>query len=507
MRRVSKVTQVKVNISNAVITIGGKNSTVVIGEGTLTINITSNNSIHGQGNALIDLVPSVTAIETVDKTIYILTPSVRAVIAPADVFAGQSSNVSSGPPPRVGSKVRFASNVNISHIFRSVTPTLSITAASIAVNGNNTDLSITIENTGNSSVELNGLMINGSKKVYFPQPPVSLLFHLPAMVMNLPILPPPGFPLPPGAMPPPRFVVTFPNGTVFNTTSVFSFTPPQNSTIPPLRNQTPSGNMSGNIPPPNGTVSQVQGGATTGKFYLLDLMTQANAISVNSTGVLVNVGGDAVIETSTLPMPPLQNQTPQQGGTNGQPPMPQNATIPAGSVTITLPTGTTLYIQFPQGVEPPSQPSTPPPSQIQNIIMARMILSNGTLGFPPMSLSRETQAQPGAVAVGSQGGSNVGAANNQASNIVANGAANLTVQIPSGVEIPKGYILAAGGTVTLSLNGEFTLGPAPQVEAGVESSNQPVIQPPFAQFISGAEYTISIFGASGAHTTTEVTAT
>ena len=473
----SKVAQIKVNISNAIITINGVNSSVLIGEETLTVNITHNNSVSGQQNGLMDLVPSVTAIETVDKTVYVLTASVRAIITPANVFAGQSTIVQSKgvrQPPNVGAKMNFSANVNLTSLFSSVTPTIRITSTSIVVNGNNTDFSMTVQNTGNTSVELNGIMINGSKKVYFPVPPVSLIFQMPPMIFMMPIMSPPGMPLPTGVTPPPKMVITFPNGTILNTTSFFTAAQPINSTFPL----------------PNMTLS--------GKFYMLDIEHTAYAVSLNSSGALLNVSGDKVAETTSPPsMPSQSNST----GGNGQPGA-VNMTIPAGATIILLPLGTTLYIQFPPGMRAPPIPHSPSPAQTQNMIISRMILPNGSLGFPPMSLN-VSKGLAGNMQSPSQGTS-TGQANSVATNAIAGGASNLSVNIPVSA-IPQGYVLAAGGTVTLTLSGLLTLGPAPQLPPNVAATAQ-MIQPPFAALVSGAVYTVNLFGKMGAHAETQVTA-
>lgn len=475
----SKVTQIKVNISGAVITIGGQNSSVVIGESTITVNLTNNNTISGQKSAIIDLVPSVTAIETVDKTIYVLTPSVRAVMTPENVFAGRSINVSNGgqlPPPQVGEKQNFVPASNLTNIFRTVTPTIKITAASIAVSGNTTSISLTVKNTGNTSVELNGVLLNGSKKVYFPAPPANLLFRMPAMVFPMPIIPPSSAPLPSNYIPPPKFVITLPNGTVMNTTATFNLSRPSFN-----------GSLNGSTQPPQ----------ITGKFYLLDLVHPAEALLVNSTGALVNISGDRVIVTTTIQSPPQPNQSssnPQQG--------PMNVTIPPGSVIINLPISTTLYIQFPQGMKVPS-PTLPANVTLmaQNMPIGRMIFSNGSLGFPPLSLTR----QSGQISSAQGSGSGVigSSANQGASSVISEGVSNISVQLPPGVQIPKGYDLGAGDSVTLTLSGLLTLGPAPQTSSG----QQPVdIQPPFAVLIADDLYNIGVFGEGGSHAITQVTA-
>ena len=523
----SKVTQIKINISNAIITIGGENYTVVIGERTLTINVTSNNSISGQKNALVDLIPSVTAIETVDKTVYVLTANVRAVITPPNIFLSRSSSVQHGiiqSLPPVGSKVNFSSNVSLGKLFNNVTPTINVTSASISIDGNYTNLSVTVKNTGNDSVQLNGIMINGLKKVYFPQPPMSELFRLPSMIMQLPITPPAGVLTPSGFIPPPKMVITFPNGTIMNTTSTFTLPsiptrPPinstnitpsistsyinksainstntktsnstgyinnTNSTVSPNSTNTKTSNSTGYINSTNSTVSLNI--TLNGTFYFLKIVTPAHAISLNSTGALVNVSGDIVYKTTTMPQ---FTHTIQQNGSQQGPAL--NVTIPAGATAVTLPVGTTLYIQFPAGMAPPTV--TPPPQitlQAAKFPIGRMIFPNGTLGFPPM------------YAMSTKVVSNSTSANGAALNTIANGATNTNVTINPD-QIPKGYTLMPGDSITFTLSGLLNLGPSQQVQ----SDNGVKIPSPFAVLISGDSYSINLFGKIGAHAETVVTA-
>ncbi len=481
----SKVTQIKINISNAIITIGGENYTVVIGERTLTINVTSNNSISGQKNALVDLIPSVTAIETVDKTVYVLTANVRAVITPPNIFLSRSSSVQHGiiqSLPPVGSKVNFSSNVSLGKLFNNVTPTINVTSASISIDGNYTNLSVTVKNTGNDSVQLNGIMINGLKKVYFPQPPMSELFRLPSMIMQLPITPPAGVLTPSGFIPPPKMVITFPNGTIMNTTSTFTL--PSIPTRPPINStNTKTSNSTGYINSTNSTVSLNI--TLNGTFYFLKIVTPAHAISLNSTGALVNVSGDIVYKTTTMPQ---FTHTIQQNGSQQGPAL--NVTIPAGATAVTLPVGTTLYIQFPAGMAPPT---VTPPLQITlraaKFPIGRMIFPNGTLGFPPM------------YAMSTKVVSNSTSANGAALNTIANGATNTNVTINPD-QIPKGYTLMPGDSITFTLSGLLNLGPSQQVQ----SDNGVKIPSPFAVLISGDSYSINLFGKIGAHAETVVTA-
>ena len=441
----SVVTKVKMNISNAVITIKGRNSTVVIGESGITANISASAAISGKQSALVDLIPSVTAIETTDKTIYVLTPSVKAVIAPISVFVQPSSNISSKrlSIPAVGNRLRFASNISVPQIFHSVTPTVNVTLASINVNGNDTNLAITLKNTGNSSVQLNGIMLNGSKKIYIPMPPANLMFRMPATTL---VLPPPVL----GGIGGPIFRITFPNGTVMNTTSYINV-----------------GLISGNQSSPP---------AITGHFYILKLLKPAYAISFNFSSALLNISGDEVIETSTIP-----NQTaPLPGQTV------QNMTIPPNSTIVDLPLGTTLGIHFPKNISV-SEPQPVPTAQMQEMPIGRMIFPNGTIGFPSMSFINSL---------------NNSLSTNQVSNLLSSGVTNLNTSI-NPAEIPRGYILSPGASVTLTLNGQLSLGPSIQVPG---PSGNEFISSPFAVLIPGASYTVGIFGISGVEVYTKITA-
>ncbi len=452
----SKVTQVKVNISNAVITIGGKNYTVVIGEGTLVVNLTTNNTVFGQKHAVLDLIPAITVIETIDKTIYVLTPNVRGVMPPPGMFARAPGANGIQPPP--GQIQNFTSGTNLSQVFRAVTPTISITSASLSASGNDTSLSVTVRNTGNSSVQLNGLMLNGSKEVFFPLPPASLLFKMPSIIFPFPAVPRSMMPANASAVTP-EFTVTFPNGTVMNTTDSFPMQPPPNSS---------------NYPPPQQQM----------KIYIIDLIKPAYAISLNSTGAVINMSGENVVVEDSVPPSTLnQNMGPSYTDQNGHQ-VPGNITIPQNSTVITLPIGTTMYISFPSSMTPPKMPSVPQTvlTQLRNAPTFFMIFPNGTIGFPPVSMTQQAASGP--------------ASEFEVSNISS--------QPPSSAQIPKGYTLAANSSVTFTLNGLLVMGPSPTSPTGAPSNI--VISPPFAVPISGNVYGISVIGMAGAHAQTQITA-
>ena len=184
------IKQIKFTISNAVITINGVNDSVVIGEGTLTTNLTS--TFSGKEGALVDLVPTVTEIQTVDQNVFVLTPAIKSILAPVGDFGMMQG------PPQTGTNLGF-NNSYFGGFLNNPNTDVTITNASLVVNGNSTLLSVTVTNHGNTSVGLMNLMLQGQKQVYFP--PINVQITPPPLMVG--VLSP---------IPPDR-VVIFPNGT------------------------------------------------------------------------------------------------------------------------------------------------------------------------------------------------------------------------------------------------------------------------------------------------------
>ncbi len=401
----TEIKQIKFTISNATITIGGVNSSVVIGEGTLTTNLSG--TFSGKEGALIDLLPSVTEIQTVDQNVFVLTPSVKSVIAPV----GEFTQTPGGPAPQAGANLGF-NNTYFGGFLNNPAAGISITNASLLVNGNSTTLKVTVTNHGNQSVDLQNLNLVGPKQVFFPP-------------MNIQITPPP---LPVGMITPlpPDRVVIFHNGTRI----VFGSYPP---------NQAP---------------------------YGFNFSQALATLSYNATGIyslvppgstyaaLFNPGG---MTTMTMPPPPTL-----------------------------VPNGTIVLCVFPSGFVPPS--STPPMQQQQFMDQQpinRFIYPNGTLGFPPMSVDVPT--------VNMVGGNNVP---------VSSGL-NVSVSMQQS-NLPQGYVLAPGSSVTFTLSGEIALGPSPIVQS--PNGQMTHAPPPFAVLTVGQSYMVSIFTAQGPTVPENVTA-
>ena len=405
--------QIKFSISNATITINGVNDSVVIGEGTLTTNVTG--TFSGTQAALVDLVPSITEIQTVDDNIFVLTPSVKSVLAPVGEF-GQIQG-----PPQAGTNLGNFNNNYFGGFLNSAAPGVSITSASLVVNGNVTSLSITIKNTGNTSVGLMGLMLQGPKQLYFPP-------------VNIPVSPPP---LPVAVMTPlpPDRVVIFPNGTRISMSSYMQ----NNMYQPPLE---------------------------------FNLTAPLTTLYNNATGIYSLVPSGSTYAPMYFPNP---SQT-----TTFMPPQP--------SVPMPVPNGTIILAVFPRGFVPPS--SAPPAQQLSFMDqqpIGRFIYPNGTVGFPPMSVSIPTVQMPN-------------------STLGSTGSNQFNVSVSMQPELPAGFVLNPGQSVTLTLSGELALGPAPLVP---DPSTGQMIQvlPPFAALTTGQSYAIQIMTDQGPLAPYNITAT
>ena len=468
----SVVMQIKINVSSAIITIGGVNYSVLIGEGTLTVNLTSGSTANGRNGALFDLIPSITEIQTADKNVFVLTPTVKAVLSPEDNFIPQSGGQqnNSGIPPPIGTRLRFNSSGNITQVLTGfeVAKGVRITSAYISVNGNYTSLNVTVENNGTSAVELDGLMFNGPKKVFLPVINVSI--NIPPMPAGMPFVPVNG-------------TVIFPNGTILHVGSGF---------------------MNAYAPPP----------------IMFNFSEPAPAIAHNSTSVTFRVpAGSTILSIPTFP-PPGNNSYPPPGnssfpppGNNSYPP-PRNQTIPSvNHNNFPMPTfnsepapnGTIIIMVFPKMSPPPSgEPTQNETGFAEDMPIGRFIFANGTLGFPNVGVTVNPTQVP---TLGSQYGNNgqplPGQGEPMPGSAEGSGSLNMTLNLP--MQLPKGFVLEAGASFTFTLDGRLAIGPAPNVQ---NNNGQSVtIMPPTVELFAGDNYIISIFGKDGNLPAYNVTAT
>ncbi len=146
----SLINQVRFNVSAASITINGTTYNLTIPSNHISAHITSDSKINASSGALLDLSPTIATIYTSNSTIFVMVPSIRAI-----VIGNQSANINS----HVGKKITLEKSQmqDLNH----TSPNLSISSFSAFTNKSNTKIVIRVKNNGNSSVVINHVLLKG----------------------------------------------------------------------------------------------------------------------------------------------------------------------------------------------------------------------------------------------------------------------------------------------------------------------------------------------------------
>lgn len=142
------VNMVRFDISSASITVNGTLYNVTVPSSKVTAHVEG--SLKGTSGILLDLSPTVAMIFTQNSTIFVMVPSLRAVVvsqANTTVKVGERRNL----------------NRNESGALEAATPVIGISNASISVDANTTSLSITVKNNANQSVLLKHILVFGNE--------------------------------------------------------------------------------------------------------------------------------------------------------------------------------------------------------------------------------------------------------------------------------------------------------------------------------------------------------
>jgi DNA-binding transcriptional ArsR family regulator len=150
----STINIVRFSITSAYIVINGTKYNVTVPSGELTVPVTGGGRVTSNSSVLIDLSPVVATIYTSNSTVFVLVPSVKAVIV---------GNVSA-------SLGRHALTPLEREKLKAATPAISISSASLEVINNSTvRLSVTVKNNANESVDLRHVMLFGIPSVMVSQ--------------------------------------------------------------------------------------------------------------------------------------------------------------------------------------------------------------------------------------------------------------------------------------------------------------------------------------------------
>ncbi|MEM3839437.1 MAG: hypothetical protein QXF01_02570 [Candidatus Micrarchaeaceae archaeon] len=150
----AEIDMARFNITYATISINGTAYNVTVPSGKVTAHIEGSTSVTGSNSILLDLSPTVVTIVTNSSVVYVLVPSVKAVIVPSNQTA-----------VTIGSKASLNSTVH--EKLESAAPNISITGADVAVNGNNTQIQITVKDNSNQSITLFHAVVFGNETLNF----------------------------------------------------------------------------------------------------------------------------------------------------------------------------------------------------------------------------------------------------------------------------------------------------------------------------------------------------
>lgn len=143
---------VRFNITSAVITVNNVSYNVTVPSGSLSVRLSQHlSSKNGSSGVLISLSPVIVQIYTSNSTVFVMVPSVRAIVV-GNSQIGRSAF-------RVGARERL--NASLNSEFERSSGNISIQSASISALGNRTYISVTVKNNGNSTVDLKHVFIHG----------------------------------------------------------------------------------------------------------------------------------------------------------------------------------------------------------------------------------------------------------------------------------------------------------------------------------------------------------
>ncbi|MHB8568358.1 MAG: hypothetical protein ACYC7D_15400 [Nitrososphaerales archaeon] len=149
----SIVDQISFDIVLVQINVNGTVYNVTTPNSRLIVPITENRTIQQLSGALVDLSPKVVEIITGNSSapIFVLIPSATAIIRYGSEITTQQTHV--------GNEENLTSND--AHQIEAANGNVTILSASISSAGNETNISVTLKNTGNVSIALSGLSIQG----------------------------------------------------------------------------------------------------------------------------------------------------------------------------------------------------------------------------------------------------------------------------------------------------------------------------------------------------------
>ena len=143
----SVINKVGFNITSASIDVNGTVSPVVLPSNKILANVSYSPGINGTVNIVTDLSPTIITILTVNSTVFIMVPSVRAVIVGSKTLhVGEQDGIP----------------VEATRVLHLIKPNMSISSVSLSTLGNSSHISFTVTDNSNASATLKNFLIFGN---------------------------------------------------------------------------------------------------------------------------------------------------------------------------------------------------------------------------------------------------------------------------------------------------------------------------------------------------------
>ncbi len=150
----STIDMISFNVTSATITINGTTSNVTLPNHVITAHITGSSKVNATSGVLLDLSPTIAAIYTSNSTVFVMVPSVRAI-----VIGGRNVSTSLS----VGTRETL--NASDRKDLEDIRSNISIVSSSVSLSGNSTDVSVTVKDNSNTSVVLRHVLVFGNYSV------------------------------------------------------------------------------------------------------------------------------------------------------------------------------------------------------------------------------------------------------------------------------------------------------------------------------------------------------
>lgn len=158
----STIDAARFNITSAEITINNTIYNITVPSRTVLAQVTAPGKVNATTGVLVDLSPTVVALYTNNSTVFVMVPSVKAVVVP-------SSNSNSTANFKASSAIGYRARLDTDDIYhlQSAKENISITGASLVQANDSLSLQVTVKNNGNQSVSLGDIFIVGNQTPVF----------------------------------------------------------------------------------------------------------------------------------------------------------------------------------------------------------------------------------------------------------------------------------------------------------------------------------------------------